>query len=210
MKKPASAARIPRQSRSIETKRRIIEMALELFAEKGFHHTNSKEIANRAGVAIGSFYAYFPDKKVLFLETLAAYVEAIAARITPLALDASTAHEARQSVINYVNGLVEAHLYYPKFHREALILRHTDAEVKRIMDEQEKREMTLALRYIAATSPARTPRDMKAVMFVVYNAIQSTVHAIVFGETKIASSELVMELAKMITGYLLPGMGKCS
>jgi DNA-binding transcriptional regulator YbjK len=45
--------RIPRQNRSVQTRDKIIIAALELFSEKGFHSTNSKEITARAGVSIG-------------------------------------------------------------------------------------------------------------------------------------------------------------
>ncbi len=68
MERANRKVRIPRQKRGIETKGRIIQAARGLFSRKGFHGTNSKEIASAAGVSIGSFYSYFQDKKALFLE----------------------------------------------------------------------------------------------------------------------------------------------
>jgi AcrR family transcriptional regulator len=44
-----------------------------LFSQKGYHHTNSKEITAAAGVATGSFYAYFKDKREIFIESLKVY-----------------------------------------------------------------------------------------------------------------------------------------
>lgn len=62
--------RIPKQKRSMNRKSRIMETALEIFAQKGMHRTSSNEIAEKAGVSIGTFYSYFENKKTLFLEIL--------------------------------------------------------------------------------------------------------------------------------------------
>ena len=53
-----------------ETKEQIKKAAFQLFSQKGIHGTNSKEIAKKAGVSIGSFYSYFKNKKILLLEIL--------------------------------------------------------------------------------------------------------------------------------------------
>lgn len=57
----------PKQKRTDEKKRRILDAALDLFGILGFHDTTAKAIAARAGVATGSLYRYFRDKKVAFL-----------------------------------------------------------------------------------------------------------------------------------------------
>ncbi|MFD1909576.1 TetR/AcrR family transcriptional regulator [Paenibacillus rhizoplanae] len=51
--------RTPQQERSIRTKEAIIRAAMQLFSDKGFYQTNTKEIAAAAGVSTGSFYSYF-------------------------------------------------------------------------------------------------------------------------------------------------------
>lgn len=60
--------REPKQKRAIEKKESLIKAAFELFSEKGFYNTNSKEISKKAGVSIGLFYNYFNDKSDVFLE----------------------------------------------------------------------------------------------------------------------------------------------
>lgn len=62
--------REPKQKRAIEKKESLIKSAFDLFTEKGFYNTNSKEIARNAGVSIGLFYNYFNDKSDVFLEIL--------------------------------------------------------------------------------------------------------------------------------------------
>ena len=57
----------PKQKRSDEKKRLILDAALKLFSDHGFHGTTAKAIAAEAGVATGSFYRYFKDKKAVFM-----------------------------------------------------------------------------------------------------------------------------------------------
>ncbi|PTM56814.1 TetR/AcrR family transcriptional regulator [Desmospora activa] len=45
----------------------ILECAMKLFAEKGFHHTTIQEIADKSGVSKGSVYIYFRSKNDLIL-----------------------------------------------------------------------------------------------------------------------------------------------
>jgi len=46
----------------------IMQAALELIAEQGFHRTPMVEIAARAGVAAGTIYRYFESKDILITE----------------------------------------------------------------------------------------------------------------------------------------------
>jgi AcrR family transcriptional regulator len=51
-----------------ERKQQLIEAAVELFSERGYHATRVRDICDRAGVAKGLFYWYFPTKLALFGE----------------------------------------------------------------------------------------------------------------------------------------------
>jgi AcrR family transcriptional regulator len=57
----------PKQARSKQTKEKIVQAAISLFQEKGYEKTTSNEIAQQAGVSVGSFYVYFSDKRELLL-----------------------------------------------------------------------------------------------------------------------------------------------
>lgn len=45
----------------------MMQTAVRVFAEKGYHAATIRDIVNEAGVAIGTFYFYFPDKETLFV-----------------------------------------------------------------------------------------------------------------------------------------------
>ncbi|MFP4114775.1 MAG: TetR/AcrR family transcriptional regulator [Spirochaetota bacterium] len=49
-------------------KRRVYEVARDLFLRKGFRETSVADIARAARIAVGSYYRYYPSKEHLFLE----------------------------------------------------------------------------------------------------------------------------------------------
>jgi TetR/AcrR family fatty acid metabolism transcriptional regulator len=51
--------------RTIQKKNQILEAAAQLFAEKGFHRTTTKDIALAADVSEGTLYNYFDNKEDL-------------------------------------------------------------------------------------------------------------------------------------------------
>ncbi len=59
-----------------QRRRQIIDAAVELFIEKGFHKTTTREIASTAGFSIGSLYEYVASKEdILFLVCDAIHAE---------------------------------------------------------------------------------------------------------------------------------------
>jgi AcrR family transcriptional regulator len=53
--------------RAEDTRRKIYEAAMELFREKGFELTTMRDIAAKAGVALGGAYYYFSSKDAIVL-----------------------------------------------------------------------------------------------------------------------------------------------
>lgn len=53
-----------------ETRRRLLEAAITVFARKGYEGASVKEIADEAGYTIGAIYAHFDTKQELFLALL--------------------------------------------------------------------------------------------------------------------------------------------
>ncbi len=70
--------RIPKQARSRRTRERILHAAASCFEELGYDETTTAEIAKRAGIAVGSVYDYFTDKRAILLEVLHDTVEVVA------------------------------------------------------------------------------------------------------------------------------------
>ena len=51
--------------RERETRRRIVDCARNLFNDKGFEQTTTRDIAEAAGIAAGTMFNYFPTKETL-------------------------------------------------------------------------------------------------------------------------------------------------
>ncbi len=63
---PGGGRRLTEQGR--ERKQQLVDAAMALFAERGYAATRIRDICDRAGVAKGLFYWYFPTKLDLFAE----------------------------------------------------------------------------------------------------------------------------------------------
>lgn len=51
-----------------EKRERLNEAAHELFLQNGYKNTNISQIAQKAGMAVGSFYKYYASKEEIFLD----------------------------------------------------------------------------------------------------------------------------------------------
>ena len=72
----AGARRTPTQKRSRERVERMLAAATELIAEQGSDARRMSEVAERAGVSIGSLYQFFPDKTAIIGTLVERYNEA--------------------------------------------------------------------------------------------------------------------------------------
>jgi AcrR family transcriptional regulator len=62
--------RISEQAK-IETRARILDKAAEIFTNKGFEDTTTRDIALAAGLATGTLFNYFPSKETLAMSMIA-------------------------------------------------------------------------------------------------------------------------------------------
>ncbi|MFO1445611.1 TetR/AcrR family transcriptional regulator [Bacillus sp. Bva_UNVM-123] len=58
---------IPKQERAQKKREALLESGRFLFLKNGYEQTTAKDIASHAGVATGTFYRYFNDKRQLLL-----------------------------------------------------------------------------------------------------------------------------------------------
>src|ERR1700737_3119744 len=55
-----------RQTRSEQSRRQVLDSALQLFSHQGYRATTVRDIADDAGVSTGNLYHHFPDKEAIF------------------------------------------------------------------------------------------------------------------------------------------------
>jgi AcrR family transcriptional regulator len=77
--------RVPVQGRSVARVKRMLDACAELVDEVGYEAFTTTLLAERAGVAIGSVYQFFPDKRAivqaLTMRNMEAYLDRLALRL---------------------------------------------------------------------------------------------------------------------------------
>jgi AcrR family transcriptional regulator len=202
MKRNAEKTRVPQQERSRETKRRLVVAGEGLFSQKGFHNTTSKEIATEAGVAIGSFYAYFADKKALFIDVLKRHDEQVFDSISTVRLEDIGNTNPRALLTALIEAIIVAHEISPEFHRELTVMVHSDPEIRTVMDGWQE-EVTDRIRetLVLWADRIRT-KDLEAAAVLIYETLEAAVHRIKLYGLDIEERRLVDELSAMLYRYL--------
>lgn len=82
----------------------MMQAAVRVFAEKGYHAATVRDVVSAADVAIGTFYFYFPDKETLFVhlyeETADFLLQAIQQAINSRATFARQVQAGIQAYVN--------------------------------------------------------------------------------------------------------------
>lgn len=55
-------------TQAVNTSEEILRAAHDLFVRQGYHGTSMRQIASRAGIALGGIYNHFPSKEAIFRE----------------------------------------------------------------------------------------------------------------------------------------------
>lgn len=72
---------IPLTARGQRTRQALLDAAERVFGELGFHNAGIVEITQKANVALGTFYLYFPDKRAIFRDLVQTLNENLRAAI---------------------------------------------------------------------------------------------------------------------------------
>jgi AcrR family transcriptional regulator len=132
------------QERARTTYLSLLDAAGEVFATRGFDETQTPDIAERAGVSVGTFYRYFGDKRQIFIELVNRHLEQAYERVignlTPDVFgEKRTSRDRRAAVDRVIEILFQNTAENPRLHREFLAVAMRDAAVAKIRDDFEER-----------------------------------------------------------------------
>lgn len=195
----------PKQERAREKKERILDAALELFSKKGYHATNTKEIAAAAGVATGTLYRYFRDKKAVFMAVWVRVETGMRERI--FGFGRRLAGEGRDPVAlleTFIGFSIEAHRAHRGFHREVLVLQLLDPDAAAFNREREQRILDELKAFLHGLRGLFRVSDLEAAAELVYLAVEETADRAVIHDASVGEERLVAELTDMLARYLLP------
>lgn len=198
-----TTTRIPQQIRSQRTKAKLLDAGLALFLEKGFHATNSKEIAKKAGVAVGSFYAYFKDKRGLLQELLDTFKDQLfqSNQWDQTVIDEFQKHPKR-ILTRILKNLVYAHVKSQDMHNLLAVISKNDPELKAILDAWHQRSLKQTREILGKIRDCLIVNDFEAAVMVINTTIQENVHlASSYSDPDIQES-LISEIADMLSRYL--------
>lgn len=203
MKKETVKTRVPQQQRGIETRNRIIEAARVLFSKDGYNGTNAKEIAAEAGVSVGSFYAYFKDKKELFMEVTHVHMKqaifAMLDEVKELPMETAT---RMVFVRNMIQLIADIHNQAPELHREVEAMKYSDPDIQAFDEELNEHFNKRFISFLEGFKDRLRVTDLEAATKVIACAVQETIHATRLFNSPIGEDRLIDALTDMIHRYL--------
>ncbi|MEF2232261.1 MAG: TetR/AcrR family transcriptional regulator, partial [Pseudodesulfovibrio sp.] len=197
------ATRTPRQARSIEKRRRLMDAAMRLFDRDGFEGTTAKAVAREAGVSIGTFYAYFSDKKELLMDILAEHTGEVHHLVFGKLGDAVRDGASGREIMRLAVAAGHAtHWQPPGLLRVLLALRHTDDDMRRFQEAEERALLTRLHAILKILAPRLRVTDREAAAFILATAFEAVLHSAIVFEQDIERERLFDALADMGAAYL--------
>lgn len=101
-----ATARLKKKSAALpknERRQQILSVAREVFAKRGYHQTTIDDIVAHAGVARGTFYLYFEDKRAVFSDLIDRFAGQLSVAIVRIVTD-----DPGRSVIEQVRENIRA------------------------------------------------------------------------------------------------------
>ncbi len=187
-----SEIREPIQKRSIEKKEKIIKYGFELICEKGYHNTNTAEIAKAAGVSTGIVYQYFNDKRDIFLQGIEQYSKSLLFPINEISISKSKTSTLEEDLINVINKSIKNHKLSESAHEEIYSLQHSDPDVAKIFFEQEI-QATNRLISVLENKNIQT-ENIREKAHLIISMIDNLCHEVVYHKHKDMNYDIMKEI----------------
>jgi AcrR family transcriptional regulator len=124
----------PVQQRSLAKRARLKDAGLALFGEKGYENTSIDEIAQRAKLAIGTFYQHFRSKRQLLLVLMDELLE----KLSQLNFQPQAINDVRAALRQLLARAFSHDLHYLGAYRAWQEAALSDAELQKKQDEIHK------------------------------------------------------------------------
>jgi AcrR family transcriptional regulator len=204
-----AGARVPTQRRARRTREALVLAGCREFSEHGHAGTTAKSIAQRAGVATGSFYQYFPNKDVLLRELARQRLALVAQRAFVLLegaehdpADASRLlDDIRARMRSVVELVIEYHSEDPGLHAVLSERRHADPQLDTLTSAAEH---ALVERIADLLERWGHDGDRLAVAYVLFGSIEGSIHAHVLGHSLVDDERFVKALVDALIRIALP------
>lgn len=190
--------RRPVQQRSTQRVEKMLESCAELIDELGYEGVTTTLIAERAGVAVGSLYQFFPDKRAVVQEltqrNLDRFVAAISERFTTADLQ-----HWWDAVDTVIDVYITMHRDVPAFSR----LHFGDVVDLRLLDDTQDNNAVIAekLTELLAREFDLEGSQLQLPLSVAVEAADAVLN-LAFRRDAAGDAELVSEAKELVRGYL--------
>lgn len=195
----APLRRLPAQQRSMLRVQRMLDCCADLLDEVGYENLSTTRIAERAGVAIGSIYQFFPDKKAITQALGLRFLDQFGSRVIERLADASFSHWTA-AVDAVIDEYVDMHRNVPGFRS----LHFGDIVDTRLLnhDTENNRVISIHLRKIIV-SITGIPDDesLDRALHVAVEAADAVLK-LAFRDTPDGDPSLIAEAKRLVSSYL--------
>jgi AcrR family transcriptional regulator len=194
----------PKQARSRATVEFIIQAAARVLGRQGWARFTTNEVAEAAGVSVGSLYQYFPNKHALVDAIMQRHFDAVLAVLR--GVDASR-HGSSRKAEELVRGMIAVHQIDPALHRVLLEEMPSRGKLKAIHDEFKVESLRRYQALIAASTKRRESACDEIAAQVLSAAVKGVIHDATINGT-LELQTLKDELMDLVSGFLLKRKGK--
>ncbi|CAL9496370.1 hypothetical protein SUDANB121_03362 [Nocardiopsis dassonvillei] len=178
---------------------RMLDCCAEILDEVGYDNLSTTRIAERAGVAIGSVYQFFPDKKAITQALGLRFLDQFGARITERLAGASFGHWTT-AVDAIVDEYIDMHRNVPGFRS----LHFGDIVDTRLLNggTDNNRVISIRLRQIVVSaSGISDDDDLDRAVHVAVEAADAVLK-LAFRNDPEGDPDLINEAKRMVSSYL--------
>jgi AcrR family transcriptional regulator len=200
-----SGLRTPQQARSRRTRERILAAAVAAFEAGGYDETTTAAIAARAGVGVGTLYAWFPDKRALLLEILGGTVNAISEHVVQeLVPEKWRDDDPRRQLRAVIEAVFGAREFSPGIQRILWERFFKDPEFRSAVQRIESRVRTAieALLAVLAAEGRIRALDPHAAAFIIHTSVEWTASRLVLGDGGMPTEVAVDAMTDMVARFL--------
>ena len=199
--------RQPKQARSQERVKQILDAAEQLFLEVGYESTTTRRIAARATVSVGSLYQFFPDKEAILKALAIRYMQTQYQRF----LDLHSQEAVTLPLGSYVDRMIDVfdqfYTDYPGSRAifEQLLDTITWSAIEKI-DDFEYQVIDELARFFHSRQPSLSITKCERIAMVITKTITELLWLSLSGDHRFRQ-ELVAETKLLTLSYLQQYLG---
>lgn len=207
MKRKLSSARapslvrrkVPRQRRGEITVQSILEATLKVAEVEGFRNLNSRQIAQRAGVSVGSLYQYFPTIESILLAIYEETAGKVNKKFRTSMLDVM---HAKEDVV----GKKILSLLLKEYEANQLVLHRMALDVPQLTlapgTATLERLLGADLRVFLLQFRQLTDKDIDGIVFFLEIVIVSSIRGYIERKPPISRNQFIDDLVRITAGFV--------